>query len=209
MVQVHAAVRASDNCGIATLDVALESVTSSELDDAPGSDDGDTINDIQFADIGTADTDIDLRAEAAASGPGRVYTMLYSATDAANHTAYYADHAFVPRDDSTWTDSVSLMMIATEAGTLAEWTDAAGGTVSLIRGNLHALRATGGAVGLGPVSCIEADSADSTTLGFEDTELPGSDRAFFYLVDHFNGTSRSLGTSSMGNLRAASFGTCN
>jgi hypothetical protein len=55
--------------------------TSSEPDDAAGPSDGHTVNDIQGAELGTADFNFQLRAEADKSGPGRLYTVVYTATD--------------------------------------------------------------------------------------------------------------------------------
>jgi len=208
LVALHAVVRGTDNCGAAALGVVLESVTSSELDDAPGPADGDTTGDIQGAVIGTADFSFSVRAEAAEGGPGRVYTALYSATDAAGNKTYRADHVAVAPPDASWVDPISLMMIVDEAGTLAEWNDVPGGSYSVIRGDLHRIAAAGGVIDLQSVTCIEADSADTTTTGFEDTELPESDRAFFYLVEYFDGVSRSLGAATDGRPRAAGHGAC-
>jgi hypothetical protein len=47
--------------------------------------DGDTINDIQDAALGTPDTEISLRAKRQGSGDGRIYTVTYTATDASNN----------------------------------------------------------------------------------------------------------------------------
>ena len=67
--------------------VVLISVSSSEPDDAPGSGDGTTMQDVFGADIGTADSDIWLRAERDASGPGRTYTLRYRAMDSSGNVA--------------------------------------------------------------------------------------------------------------------------
>jgi hypothetical protein len=48
---------------------------------APGPSDGHTVNDIQGVELGTADFNFQLRAEADRSGPGRLYTVVYTATD--------------------------------------------------------------------------------------------------------------------------------
>jgi hypothetical protein len=74
-------VQVTDNCpGVS---FALASVTSNEPDNGLG--DGDTINDIQNAALGTPDTEINLRAERQGSGNGRIYTLTYTATDASNN----------------------------------------------------------------------------------------------------------------------------
>jgi hypothetical protein len=65
-------------CRVGTTFV-LESVTSNEADNGTGG--GDVPNDIQGADIGTADTSVLLRAERADTGSGRVYTITYRVID--------------------------------------------------------------------------------------------------------------------------------
>ncbi len=76
MVDVSATL---DTCGITS--AVLTSVTSSEPDDAPGPSDGHTTSDIQGAEIGTADFNFQLRAEADRNGSGRTYTILYTVTN--------------------------------------------------------------------------------------------------------------------------------
>lgn len=80
LVQVTATVSTPGYCGGA-LTIRLESITSSQPDDAAGQTDGHTIGDIQGAEFGTSDFSFLLRAEndRAASSP-RVYTVTYSAT---------------------------------------------------------------------------------------------------------------------------------
>jgi hypothetical protein len=85
MVNIAAAVTATDLCSIPV--ISLASLVSSEPDDAPGGGDGNTKNDIQGAAIGTADFGFSLRAERSGSGPGRVYTARYQATDGSGNQA--------------------------------------------------------------------------------------------------------------------------
>ncbi|MBZ5637671.1 MAG: hypothetical protein LAO51_02825 [Acidobacteriia bacterium] len=98
MVPVHSKIAVSDACGTPSL--ALASVTSSEPDDARGEGDGHTVNDIQGADIGGPDLDVLLRAERAGSGAGRVYTIVYTATDGAGNAASARALVLVPHDAS-------------------------------------------------------------------------------------------------------------
>jgi hypothetical protein len=63
----------------------LQSVTSNEPDDAPGSADGTTTGDITGFSVGTADASGQLRAERSTSGHGRVYTLTYVGRDAAGN----------------------------------------------------------------------------------------------------------------------------
>jgi hypothetical protein len=77
LVPITAVVHATDACG--TPSVVLESIRSSEPDDAPGS--GHTAPDIRGARIGTADFEFLLRAERAGPESGRVYAITYAAAD--------------------------------------------------------------------------------------------------------------------------------
>jgi Tol biopolymer transport system component len=96
MVPVHATVTATDLCGAAS--VVLAAVTSSEPDDSPGEGDGHTVNDIQGADIGRADYDLLLRAERSGNHTGRVYAIVYTATDAAGNFSSARATVLVPHD---------------------------------------------------------------------------------------------------------------
>ncbi|RAP74896.1 endo-1,4-beta-xylanase [Paenibacillus montanisoli] len=82
LVPIRLSWKATDDAaGIAS--VKLVSVVSNEPDN--GLDDGDTANDIQDAEIGTADEEIRLRAERAGNGNGRSYTIVYEAEDLAGN----------------------------------------------------------------------------------------------------------------------------
>lgn len=78
--------------------VVLLAVSSSEPDDAPGDGDGDTVHDVQGAEVGTDDRELLLRAERAGDGPGRVYTLTYQATDQAGNTTQASVEVRVPHD---------------------------------------------------------------------------------------------------------------
>jgi hypothetical protein len=95
MVPIAAVVSASNACGGA-LTIRLDSITSSEPDDAEGSGDGHTRDDIQGATYGSADFSFALRAERAGEGPGRTYRVTYSATDVLGRTASGSAVAVAP-----------------------------------------------------------------------------------------------------------------
>lgn len=97
MVKIVATVTVNDNCDVAPR-VVLTSVVSNEPDDAPGDGDGNTINDIQGAEIGTEDYVFHLRAERAGSGNGRVYTVTYTAIDASDNSASASATVVVPHE---------------------------------------------------------------------------------------------------------------
>ena len=94
LVRIHASATAKDACG--ATDIVLQSILSDEPDDAPGSADGNTLGDIQDATFGTADYDFQLRAERSERSDGRVYTVVYRATDAAGNATTRARTVAVP-----------------------------------------------------------------------------------------------------------------
>ena len=97
MVDIVATVTVSDISDAAPT-VVLTSVTSNEPDNDKGKGDGNTVNDIQGAEIGTEDYEFQLRAERAGKGEGRVYTIDYTATDASGNSASASATVVVPHD---------------------------------------------------------------------------------------------------------------
>ncbi|MGH9892296.1 MAG: reprolysin-like metallopeptidase, partial [bacterium] len=84
MNTIKANVVASDNCpGVSYV---LADATSDELDNGTGIGDGNTVNDIQNADLGTPDLDFDLRSERDQEQDGRTYTVTYTATDGSDNS---------------------------------------------------------------------------------------------------------------------------
>lgn len=80
-------------------EVRLVSVVSSEADNGGG--DGNTDDDIQGADIGSADESVQLRAERSGVGKvGRIYTLTYEATDAAGNSTTAQVQVSVPHNPS-------------------------------------------------------------------------------------------------------------
>jgi len=74
---IVANVSVQDNCP--NVGFVLSSIVSNEPDNGVG--DGNTVNDVQGAAFGTADTAFQLRAERSGVGDGRTYTVTYTATD--------------------------------------------------------------------------------------------------------------------------------
>jgi hypothetical protein len=95
-VTVCAEVNVSDNSGAPSW--SLVSITSDESADSSG--DGHTPADFRDASFGTPDRCVDLRAERAGNGDGRVYTITYSARDASGNVASATAHVRVPHDMS-------------------------------------------------------------------------------------------------------------
>ncbi|MCH7909570.1 MAG: alpha/beta hydrolase fold domain-containing protein [Candidatus Hydrogenedentes bacterium] len=99
MIDVVVSAGATDLCDLAPT-LTLVSVTNSESDNSSIGGDGNTNNDIQNADIGTADFDVSLRAERRGNGDGRVYTLTYRATDASGNWVEESVTVDVPHDGS-------------------------------------------------------------------------------------------------------------
>ena len=100
MRPVHFTVIAVDACDPSPTSV-LQSVASSEPDDAPGGGDGATTHDIQSASVGTPDFDVLLRAERAGHGRGRIYSGRYLSTDASGNAGAGVGLVVVPHDASS------------------------------------------------------------------------------------------------------------
>ena len=205
MMDVEAIVVASDNCGPPA--VVLSSVSSNEADNGAG--DGNTVNDIQGTEIGTADFMFMLRAERSALGTGRIYTATYTATDGSGNQTVVAGYSLVPHDQGGVTDPVSIMVVDDAAGALVSWqgVDRAD-YYNVIRANLHNLRDVGVVYDLGPVTCIEAGSQDLSTAGLEDSGTPASGQMFIYLVEYNDGISSSYGSVSAAKPRVPGPGGC-
>lgn len=93
MVEIAVGAEVSDNVD-PDPQVRLESITSNEGDNAIG--DGNTSGDI-FID---SDGRIFLRAERSGLGVGRVYTLTYSATDAASNVTHATAEVLVPHEQA-------------------------------------------------------------------------------------------------------------
>ncbi len=204
MVEITATVTTSDDCS--TPAVVLTSLTSNEADDAVGVGDGGTTGDIQ---PGADDFHFSLRAERAGTGSGRIYAAGYTATDGSGNAVSEAGFVVVPHDQNGVIDPVAIVLGQSASGTVVSWAvvpDAK--TYNVIRGELNNVVDTGVVINLGAVVCIEANSTDESTLGWEDGELPEPGRAFFYVVEYYDGISSTYGTESAGKPRAPGSGDC-
>ena len=195
MVDVHADVTVTDNCTAVTL--VLDSITSSEPDDAPGGSDGLTVDDIQDAVTGTADFDFRLRAERDGHGVGRQYLVTYRATDDAGNEATIQGLVEVPHDQGGVEEPLMLLVEETAEGTLEMW-DAVPGTLfySVGRGEVLNLSDVGAHYDLGPLTCVITGSAAPNTIGAEDLDIPALGGIFFYLAAYDDGHHSGFGTES-------------
>ena len=200
---------ATDACS-PPLMLVLTSIQCNEPDNAPGDSDGNTVDDIQDAELGTRDTAFLLRAERDVKvGNGRVYTVTYTATDQAGNSANTGASVEVPLDFVLPREPLLFVARETAVGTILEWNEVPGALYyNVIRGQLSNISETGSIIDLGPVVCIEADSTDESTLGWEDGELPETGEAFFYLVEYYDGISSTYSTESVGKPRAPGPGDC-
>jgi len=190
--------------------VVLVSLTSSEADDAPGAGDGMTTDDIQGASTGSDDRSAQLRAERnGLSSTGRTYVATYQATDSSGHTTTASTNAVAPHDLASVVEPIALNVNGKTATTVT-W-PLVNGAVSydVIRGNLASLRVQGSNTDLGPVTCIELDSIDGSTVGHEDAAVPAPGQVFFYAVQFFDGEQKSsYGSESAGRARVVNGGNC-
>jgi hypothetical protein len=83
----------------------LVSVVSDEPDNGRG--DGNTINDIQDADLGTPDNFVSLRSERSGAEDGRVYTATFEAMDCSGNTTETTANVYVPHSASDFVTILS------------------------------------------------------------------------------------------------------
>jgi penicillin amidase len=189
--------------------VVLVGVDSSEPDDAQGGGDGNTTDDVQSVETGTADFQVLLRAERQGAGSGRSYTLMYEASDDAGHASSSSGQVFVPHAMASVVEPVNLVLSG-GATTRVDWGEVIGALhYDVIRGDLAALRIEGSSVNLGTVTCIESDSLDTGTSGDEDAEVPLPGQVFFYAVQFYDGMQdSSYGSESSGWAHVVSGGDC-
>jgi hypothetical protein len=207
MVDVVVTLTPGPTC--ATPAAVLESAGSSELDNLPGDGDGNTDGDIREADLGTADMAAQLRAERFSPGPGRTYGLTYVVSCEPGIESSIILVVGVPHDQNGIVEPLSIELVETLNGTRVDWEPVGGATsYDVIRGDLTNIAETPDAYELGILVCVEANSADESTAGQEDPDIPSSGSAFFYLVDYRADTDSGYGTESAAKPRAASIGDC-
>lgn len=111
LVDIVAEVTVTDNCPNPSF--VLTSITSNEPENTLG--DGDTSPDIVGASTGTADTAFQLRSERMGPGSGRVYTILYTASDNCGNTAQAAVEVHVGHDQKGGASVLALKSVAAGA----------------------------------------------------------------------------------------------
>lgn len=199
MVPIQAAWQVTDVCDPAPA-VALVSVTSSEPDDAPGTGDGNTTEDIQDASIGSPDTSVQLRAERMRDGPGRGYTVTYTAHDASGNTASAIGIATVPHDQGTGPEPVLMSLEGDGVPGMAHlyWNAVSGAEkYDVIQGDVSRISVSDGEIRLGAVHVLTSGQIEASCSEGSSGAIPASGRAFFYLVQYREGKNASgWGTES-------------
>ena len=148
--------------------------------------------------------------ERAGTGNGRIYTLVYTATDAAGNLGSKAGFTLVAHDQSGMVDPIMLSVAETASGTVIDWNPVVSGAgkYDVIRGELSRLTQAPAVIKLGAVVCVEDDSPNPSTKGSEDTANPSPGQAFFYLVEYLDEMSSSYGMGSASRPRAPGVGAC-
>jgi hypothetical protein len=207
METVRAMVTSWDTCGSTSF--RLLSVTSDEPDNEPGRGDGNTVDDIQGADTGSADSEFSLRSERAGTGSGRLYTIIYEAVDVSGNTARDVSIVSVPHSQAVGVEPVRIAMEESHAGTVVSWLAVPDALYyNVVRGRLAEIRETDAAIDLGPVECLAEGRLEPTTAGAEDVEIPEQGQGFFYLVEYSAGWMSSFGLESLPKPRTVGVGGC-
>jgi hypothetical protein len=207
MVDIGIGLTSTDACSTPT--VTLSSITSTEPDDAPGSGDGSTVNDIRGADLGDPDFSFQLRAERESGGGGRVYQLTYTAVDSSGNQASTSSIVLVPHDKGASAEPLFVSVENRAPGTELRWNPVPGASnYKVIRGVIGNLREAGEIIDLGTVSCNMPASSSTSTAGFEDADVPALGKAFFYLVSYNDGRDSGYGSTSTAKPRAETGGGC-
>lgn len=205
MVELTAFVSATDSCS--TPSILLQSVRSDEPDNAAGTGDGNTVDDIQGALVGTEDFGFQLRAERSAAGDGRTYTVTYRATDASGNVATAAATVMVPHDQDGVTEPLMISVRENDQGTVVEWTAVPGAlSYDMVQGELENLQEKKNSYFLAQAACVASGLTRTSTAGFEDATSPPVGEAFFYLVEYTDSLPRGYSTESAAKERVAPSG---
>ncbi|HEY3174706.1 MAG TPA: S8 family serine peptidase [Candidatus Polarisedimenticolia bacterium] len=179
----------------------LDSIQSSEPDDAAGEGDGHTSGDIREAAFGESDIEFLLRAERDGAGPGREYVIHYTGRDASSNTARLDLSVRVPHD-MAGTGTEPLVLELTGAGALS-WSPVPGAArYQVVRGPLDPAGAvrTASTIDLGLAECLWSGPTSAMPASLADAAAPAPGRAFFYLAQYDDG----LGYTGFGTAAAGS-----
>jgi hypothetical protein len=195
---VHLRYQVTDACDPAP-GVQLASTKSSEPDDAPGSGDGRTTGDIGAPLTGTGEIVLPLRAERAADGSGRTYTIVLRAADAASNATPATAVVFVPHDQGQGSEPLMIQVERDPDGTShLSWAAMTGAlSYDVIAGDVASWSVAGGLLRLGSVRVVGRGVAATSLVEPASAAQPPHGHAFFYLVQaHVAGAATGYGTES-------------
>ena len=184
LVQVSIAGQVRDICD-PNPQVALVSVTSSEPDDAPGMGDGNTTGDIAGADVGTLDTEVDLRAERNGTGPGRVYQITYRAVDSSGNSTPAFAVVTVTHDQGSGPEPLLMRLepSATPGMVRIYWSGIPGAVgYDVISGDLSQAKVENGHLSLSAVRVLARGTTDTALAEDPNSVMPATGTAIFYLI---------------------------
>jgi hypothetical protein len=160
---------------------------SNEPDDAPGDGDGSTTGDVSGAAVGTADPEVDLRAERTGTGSGRVYTLRYESADASGNVGSGVVEVQVPRDVDPGTEPMALRLEHGGTGGRAwiYWSpvDVAMG-YDLITGDMSLVAQKPNALSLGQVTVLASGTQATDLLEGSGSAAPGLGKVAFYVMQY-------------------------
>jgi hypothetical protein len=185
-------VQASDVCGLQSGPTLVNNnASSSEPDDAPGRGDGSTTVDTGFYPQPPFFR-FSLRAERDEQGAGRTYSLTFRATDTSGNVGEASALVPVPHDVDGVTEPLVIHLEQIAGGTVARWAPVEGAVnYNVVRGDVAALREFGIYIDMGPVTCMGADITVTDTSATPDPATPEVGKAFYYLAEYDDGTSRT------------------
>ncbi len=193
LVPVQVGWQATDTCDPAAT-VMLVSVTSSEPDDTPSGDDGNTTGDVADAALGTADGLVDLRAERSGDGAGRTYTLTYSASDGSGNHVSSLVIVTVPHDLGSGPEPLVMQVEPAGSGGQAHlfWSSVPEAVAyDLIEGDLDQVSRQEGQLSLGPVRVLARGASGTSYTEPAPAPQPAPGKAFFYLLQSWSAAGAS------------------
>lgn len=207
LVDIGLLAAVSDNSG--DVPVVLESVVSSEADDVPGGGDGKTTGDIVT--LGSDPREpgflLKLRAERSGQGGGRLYTMVFSATDPSGNSTSVTVFVQVPHDRSGIIEPLNMTFERDGTDEMLFWNTADGAFhYNLVRARHALVSVQPMAIDLGAVECV-AGAVTQTAATMADNP-PALGELFIYFVEYDDGKKSGFGTVSVPMPRLPAAGSC-
>jgi hypothetical protein len=148
--------------------------------------DGNTTGDIAGADLGTAGTEVDLRAERNGTGPGRVYQLTYRAVDASGNSTPAFAVVTVPHDQGSGPEPLlmRLQLEVTPGMVRIYWAGIPGALgYDVISGDLSQAKVENGQLSLGDVRVLARGTTETALMEDSNGAIPATGTAIFYLIE--------------------------